>query len=276
MRGAMKGAMNGVSRRTRNFLATACAAAALCLPLTPAHAGRTCEARAPTILAVQRGTTLAQHTAQALDASGADVVILSRAGQDLSKYGLQWSHLGFAYRDGGGQWRVLHKLNQCGSARADVYRQGLGEFFLDDPFRYVAAYAVLTPDVQANLLPLLRDNDRAVVLHEPAYSMVAYPWAQTYQQSNQWAIETLAFAQEPSANSRDRAQAWLRFKGYEPTTLHLSPLVRLGARLTAANVAFDDHPNEKRWNDRIETVTADSIFDWLQRAGLAGSPTVVR
>ena len=35
--------------------------------------------------------------------------------------------------------------------------------------------------------------------------------------------------------------------------------------MTAANVAFDDHPDDKRFSDRIETVTVDSVFAWLQR-----------
>ena len=262
-----------------NALRTAVAAALLALALAPAHAGRDCEARLPDAHSVQLGMELAERTAQALDASGAQVVVLARAGQDLSKYQLRWSHLGFAYREGDGPgalWRVVHKLNQCGSARADLYRQGLGEFFMDDPYDYVAGIAVLTPEVQAALLPVLRSNAQVARLHTADYNMVAYPWSWRYQQSNQWAIETLAYAQEPGASNRPRAQAWLRFKGYEPTVLRISPLVRLGARMTAANVAFDDHPDAKRYRDRIETVTADSVFDWLARAGLAQPLQVLR
>ena len=131
-------------------------------------------------------------------------------------------------------------------------------------------------DIQARLHPLLQDNRRIAVLHTPAYSMVAYPWAKVYQQSNQWALETLAYSQEPGATTRERAQAWLRFKGYEPTVLRISPLVRLGARMTAGNIAFDDHPNEKRYSDRIETMTVDSVFDWMPRAGLSAPVQVVR
>jgi hypothetical protein len=54
---------------------------------------------------------LAGRTVQALDASGAQALVLARAGQNLTRYGLQWSHLGFAYREADGSWRVLHKLN---------------------------------------------------------------------------------------------------------------------------------------------------------------------
>jgi hypothetical protein len=252
-------------------------AAAVLLACTAlaAQAGRSCENKPAQVDAIERSMALAERTAQALDATGAQVVVLARAGQNLSAYGLRWSHLGLAYRDGTG-WRVVHKLNHCGTARAALYRQGLGEFFLDDLYRYEAAMVVPAPEVQQRLLPVLRDNARAARLHVPAYNMVAYPWAQTYQQSNQWAIETLAMTQDDAVTNRARAQGWLQMKGYEPTTLHLSAFQRLGARVTAANVAFDDHPNAKRFTDRIDTVTVDSVFAWLNRSGLGGAVQVLR
>lgn len=261
------------------------AALLLATATTLAHAGRDCEAQPPAAHNVERAMVLAEHTARALDATGAQVVVLARAGQDLGEYGLRYSHLGLAYRDEnkwreGGQgpavWRVAHKLNQCGTAHAAVYRQGLGEFFLDDLHDYQAGVVVLRPDVQARLLPVLKDNPRLAQLHTPRYNMVAYPWAQRYQQSNQWAIETLAMAMDPAASTRERAQAWLQLQGYQPTTLRLSPFKRLGARVTAANVAFDDHPDDKRFRDRIETVTVDSVFAWLARTGLGNPVQVIR
>lgn len=251
-------------------------AAALVLAQGVAIAGRTCEQQLPLAANVQRSMDLAQRTAQALDASGALVVVLARAGQDLSRYQLRWSHLGFAYKEAGQPWRVVHKLNACGSAHADLYRQGLGEFFMDDLHRYEAAWVVPAPAIQEQLLPLLRDNDRIDDLHTRAYNMVAYPWARQYQQSNQWALETLAMSEEPAATTRDRAQAWLQLRGYEPTVLRISALTRLGARMGTSHIAFDDHPNGKRFADRIETVTVDSVFDWMARAGLAGGVQVLR
>ena len=56
--------------------------------------------------------------------------------------------------------------------------------------------------------------------------------------------------------------------GCGPTALRIGALTRSGGRVTAANVAFDDHPDEKRFADRIETVAVDSLFAWLQRSGL--------
>jgi len=253
--------------------------AALLAAVAGAHAGRSCEQKAPSARAVAQAMQLAEHTAARLAQSGASVVVIARAGQNLSEYGLRYSHLGFAYREGvgnGAVWRVVHKLNQCATARASLYRQGLGEFFLDDLWQYEAAIVVLAPGTQAHLRAALVDNDLVARLDTPAYSMVAYPWSDRYQQSNQWAIETLAMVEEPAATTRERAQAWLRLHGYEPTTLHLGPLQRLGARVASANVAFDDHPNDKRFGNRIETVTVDSVFRWLERDGLGGPVQVIR
>ncbi|WP_343624870.1 DUF2145 domain-containing protein [Roseateles puraquae] len=253
----------------------ALAAAALALTLAaPAHAGRSCEEKPPSTAQVEQGLRLAEATLRALDASGADVAVLARAGQDLSKYGLRWSHLGLAYRQDG-VWRVVHKLNHCGTDQAAVYRQGLGEFFLDNPFRYEAAFVVLKPELQQALLPVLADNTRVARFHEPRYSMVAYAFGTRYQQSNQWALETLVGAAAPGVVSRRAAQDWLQHQGYEPTDLHLSTLTRLGGRLTRANIAFDDHPSARRFSSHIDTVTVDSMFAWLQRTGLSQAPQLV-
>jgi hypothetical protein len=255
-------------------------AAALSGAAPAVHAGRSCETRKTTTLSVERGLVLAEKTLASLDASGDKVVLLARAGQDLSKYGVRYSHLGFAYKLadglGGTMWRVVHKLNACGTSESALYRQGLGEFFLDDLWQPEAAWVALSPDVQAQLLALLQDPVRLATLHHKPYSIVSYAWGRKYQQSNQWAIEFLAAAMEPGVTTREKAQAWLQLKGYEPTALKLGPLTRLGGRMTAANVAFDDHPDGKRFSDRIETVTVDSVFDWLQRARLTdGKPVAV-
>ena len=105
-------------------------AGAALLAATPAHAGRSCESRKPVPpQVIERGMKLAEQTSAALDAeyakSGVQVVALARAGQDLSKYGLRYSHMGWAYKTPEGPWRVAHKLNECGTAVGHLYRQGL-------------------------------------------------------------------------------------------------------------------------------------------------------
>ena len=252
------------------------AAAALLAGATAAQAGRRCDAAKPTVQVIERGMALAQRTASALEAAhqkdGTRVVLLARAGQDLTKYGQHWSHVGWAYRSPEGPWRVVHKLNECGTERSTIMRQGLGEFFLDDLWRYEATWVAPPTELQAPLWALLQDKRRATALHQPRYSMVSYAWGTRYQQSNQWAIETLALAAEPTVTRREQAQAWLKLKDYRAATLRIGALTRLGGRMTAGNIAFDDHPSAQRFADRIDTVTADSVLAWLERLSPSVQP----
>jgi hypothetical protein len=240
-----------------------------------AHAGRHCEEAKATPHSIERSLVLAQRVASSLDASGAQAVVLARAGQDLSRYGVRWSHLGCALRAPDG-WRVVHKLNSCGTATSGIWRQGLGEFFLDTPHRYEATYAVPTPAVQQRLVALLSGPPApALRLHHAPYSTVSHSWSTRYQQSNQWLAETLAAAMDPATATRDDAQRWLRQQGYQPQEVRLRTLTRLGGRVSQANVAFDDHPPAERLAGRIATTTADSVLGWLPRAGLSTGPQPV-
>lgn len=133
-----------------------------------------------------------------------------------------------------------------------------------------------TAEVQEKLLALLQDTTRITAMHSKPYSVVSYAWATKYQQSNQWALETLAVALDEDVRTRAQAQAWLKYKNYQPSVLKISALTRLGGRITSANIAFDDHPNEKRFADQIETVTVDSMFNWMVGANLGAAPVVLR
>lgn len=231
------------------------------------HAGRPCEERAATPETVGRALDLALRVRDQLDGSGASVALIGRAGQDLSKWNLHYSHMGIVWRDHPkGQWMVVHQLNQCGTASSDLYDEGLGNFFLDDLWRMEAVILLPSKATQARLATLLASG-KHVPLHEPHYNMVAYPFSSRYQNSNQWTLEVLAMAgaRDVTIESRGQAQGWLKLAGYQPTELKLGPLTRLGARVTKANITFDDHPNELRFSDRIRTVTVDSVLRFLER-----------
>lgn len=261
-------------RLTSAVLASAMALG-MTLVSTPAMAGRSCETKPQLVESFTQGLGLADRTVKRLNELGEQVVVLARVGQDLHEYDLRYSHMGFAYKDGD-VWRVVHKLNQCGTDESSVFREGIGDFFMDSPYEYIAGVMTLRKDVQQRLLPFLREPYLAGRIHTRAYSMLAYPWATEYQQSNQWALETLAVAMSNGDGSRRSAQSWLQKEGYEPTELHLSTLKRLGARVTTANISFDDHPNVLRFTGRIRTVTVDSAMAWLQRTGYGAAQWVVR
>lgn len=250
-----------------------------------AFAGQTCEPRRPSVDSMRRDLELAASVARQLDdlaaRDGVRVALIARAGQDLGKWGERYSHLGIVYRDaaalgGRGTWRVAHKLNECGSSRSALYRQGLAEFFGDGLFLHEAGVVVLKPDFAARVAEGLKDDALLATLHEPNYNMLAYPWSGGYQQSNQWAIETLALLSNPGVTSRGTARDWLRHQGYRPATLRIDALTRLGARIGTAHIAFDDHPFERRMAGQIDTVTVESVFAWMARAGLGEAPLRLR
>ena len=236
----------------------------LALVTGPAHAGRACEETPLAPRAVRSGMALAVATRDALEHSGAEVAIVARVGRDLSRYGLRYSHAGIAWRDHpAGRWFVVHELNACGTAASDLFDEGLGNFFLDDLVDYQALVLIPPADVQASLARRLA-REAAAALHEARYNMAAYPFSTRYQNSNQWVLETVAAALGgEAAGSRAGAQAWLRGAGYQPTTLTLSALERLGGRMFRANVAFDDHPPERRFAGRVDVVSVESVARFL-------------
>jgi len=241
------------------------AALALAVAL-PAYAGQGCREEPLSVDEVRRSLALAQRTYAALDASGATVAIVARAGQDLSQYGLEYSHMGIVVRDHpAGRWTVVHELNACGTADSDLYTDGVGNFFLTDLYRYRAQVVIPGPDVQARVAALLAGRT-ARRLHEPHYNMVSYVYSTRYQNSNQWVLETLAAASAPAGavETRTEVQAWLKSQGYRVPTVHIPAAERLAARMFRANVAFDDHPFDRRMAGQIDTVTTDAIVGFVR------------
>lgn len=250
----------------RRLLSSTALAVLLAAGAGTAAAGTPCEGRQGSPEAARLSIEMADATRAALDKIDDDVVLIGRMGQDLSKYRLGYSHLAFAVREHpAGPWSVVHKLNTCGTATSALYDEGLVNFFSDSPFRYQAGIWRVQRPLQARLKKALLGKKASDYL-EPRYSLVAYPFNTAYQNSNGWVLEVLAYglAPEDEANTRRSAQAWLKTAGYVPTELELGTLTRLGARVSKANVSFDDHPPELRWKGHIQTVTVDSVLTWLR------------
>jgi hypothetical protein len=239
-------------------------AALLCS--APAHAGQACRAEPLSAPEVVQSMALAKKTYEALDASGAAVALVARAGQDLSKYGQHYSHLGIALRDHpAGRWTVVHALNACGTVNSDLYNEGIGNFFLTDLYRYEARILLPGPALQARLAGVMAGRAPRR-MHEPRYNMLSYVYATRYQNSNQWVLELLASAGAApgQVETRAEAQAWLKARHYDPATVEIPAAVRLGARMLRANVAFDDHPFDRRMAGHIDTVNADALLRFVQ------------
>lgn len=229
-----------------------------------AQAGRPCEVQKSDPFKINLAFEFAMKTQRQLDASGADLVLIARVGQDLSKYRLRYSHLAFAQKQGDGRWLVSHQLNRCGTAESGIYREGLANFFLDD--MYALESLILVPG-KSTQLNLAKQLERAQILqfYEPHYNMLAYPFATRYQNSNQWVLETYAASYQGNLASRTQVQSWLQASGYQPEVLQLSAMTRLGARVFKANIAFDDQVFEQRMSGKISTVSVESVWRFLQK-----------
>lgn len=230
-------------------------------------AGRPCTEFRPEPATVRKALMLAREAHTALDRSGADVALISRVGQDLSKYKLRYSHYGFVVKEHqAGRWIVVHQLNLCGSPDSGVYAEGLGNFFLDDMFAYETLIMVPSTETQQRLITLLA-TERPLTLHAVPYNMLAYAYSTRYQNSNQWGLEVLAAAsaREFPVLTREQAQAWLKAAGYRPITVEVDALTRLGARMFRANIAFDDHPFDRRMAGQIDTVSVESVYRFIEQ-----------
>lgn len=238
----------------------------LALAAGMAHAGTPCEPKETDAATFAKAMTLAERTLGALDKSGAQVALIARAGQDLSKYGLRYSHMAYVWRDHPqGRWLVVHELNQCGSARSALFDEGLGNFFLDDMHAYETRILVPGAEAQARIAAMLAST-APLRLHDARYNMLAFPYATSYQNSNQWLLETYAAsASDVPIDGRAQAQAWLKLAGYQPITIDIPAVTRLGARLLRANVSFDDQPFERRMAGRIDTVTVESVLRFVHQ-----------
>ncbi len=233
--------------------------------LTGAYAGQACEEKPSSLAAFTSGMQLAANTLAALEATDAQVALIARVGQDLSRQGLRYSHMAYVWRDHPkGRWLVVHELNECGTAQSALYDEGLANFFFD-VFAHEAAILIPSPQSQARLAAMLA-SPAARKLHWARYNMLAYAFSTQYQNSNQWLLETYAAsASEIPIGDRAKAQQWLKLAGYAPITIHVPTAKRLGARVFRANVEFDDHPFGRRAAGQIDTVTVESVMQFVKR-----------
>jgi hypothetical protein len=260
------------------------AALALCVCLSgTAMAGTACSDAPPKPASIQQAFQAAYKTHQRLEQLQPKIALIGRVGQDLSKYGLRYSHIAFIQKDAAsGQWRTTHLLNACNSNQSALWQEGLANFFLDDLVSFDALLVIPSPATQEKLQAIVGSRDTIKATHQPMYNMLAYPFSDKYQNSNQWPLELFAIAMSqqagisPPITTRTQAQQWLKLTNYEPSTLKLSAFTRLGARMFRANVAFDDHPDARRFADLIDTVTVESMATYIQRVDAGSSSEVVR
>lgn len=232
-------------------------------------AGTSCERITPSPLLYVNASRQALDVQKKLNRLQANVVLIARAGTNLSKYSLRYSHVGFAvknYPGMPGQWTILHLLNECGTSYSSLYAQGIMNFFMDN--LYTQDYQLIEPDfaTQSRLLQALSPT-KIKQLHNKNYSIIAYPFSNKYQNSNQWVLEVLAASINPEKTpTQHAAQIYLHKTGYKPTVIRVDPLSKLGATLFN-HIAFDDHPGSENRLNQFSAVTVISITNYLKKQG---------
>lgn len=239
--------------------------------LCPLHlyAGSGCEQGELTPEQLRNGMTMAYRTWQVLEGSNAKVAIVSRVGSDLSEHGLRYSHLGLVMRDHPkGKWIFTHELNRCATNSSALFDEGLGNFYLDNPYQYESLITVPDMELQQKLAELML-GAMPMKMHEAKYSMIAHPFSTKYQNSNQWVLELIAvaLADKGVVNNRKQAQDFLKQQNYQPDPIAISAVKRLGAGLFSSNVEFDDHSWSEQRDKSYQVVTVRSLVRFLEQKG---------
>ena len=271
MPGSMKsGSVRSVSVRSVSMRSWLCGLLLLLCVLSGAsHAGTRCSTHAIGPRELAAAAESAQRVYTALEQRNAPVALIARHGQDLSHYGLYYSHVGFAVRDRSeGRWTVVHLLNFCGTDHSSLYAQGLVNFFADDLVNQDVRIVWLKPELAQRVTAIL-DSPEGNALHNPHYSVIARFDSRDYQNSTAWVLDVLAAAQLPAGVEPDRphAQALELATNSQPDTIHIPYSKRILGGLFSANTVFTDHPLAARLKGEYRVVTVHSILRWLDAIG---------
>jgi hypothetical protein len=214
-----------------------------------------------------------------LERSGAHAALIARAGLDLSRFGLLYSHAGVALRDNpGGPWAVRQLYYACDESRPRLFDQGVAGFALgaNAPARGHMSMVFLPEEEGARLERAALDKPLALALLAGKYSANAYAYGTRYQNCNQWVAELLAGAWggiDTGDGARDQAQAWLREQGYAPGPVRIPSHLLMFAGQFVPLVHMNDHPVEDIHALALHVSVPASIEDFV-RARLPGARRV--
>lgn len=268
-----------------SVLLVAGAHAASLQPASTTLSNRYCD-KSDTLTARQQDRLLRVAAAlrRELDASGQPLALVSRSGTDLRSFGVRYSHMGIAVREGlNTPWAVRQLYYACDEHQPRLFDQGLAGFLFgtDDPSRGYVSIVTLpsgSPKDMAQRAALERavlDRPTALRLLAAQYSANAYAFGTQFQNCNQWVIELLATAWGGLADSqaagstvahhRARAQAWLQQHSYQPQQFALSTPLPLLATAFMPLLHLQDHPDADIQALRLQISMPASIEQFVRQ-----------
>jgi hypothetical protein len=205
-----------------------------------------------------------------LQQSGHDLALVARAGIDLDRFGLRYSHAGISLKQSGNTpWSVRQLYYSCAESRPMLYDQGLAGFMIDQnnsrtPF---VSLVFLSGAAERELEHSALDNALALRMLAGTYSADAYAFSTTYQNCNQWLLEMLAHAWghlPDSGDVRADAQQWLQGQRYQPSRIEVhNPLILLGGMLMPL-LHNADHPAQNLRQGVYEVSLPGSLEAFVQ------------
>ena len=206
-----------------------------------------------------------------LERSGEQVALVARAGLDLSRFGLLYSHAGIALKDDReGSWTVRQLYYACEESRPRLFDQGIPGFALgaDAPGNGHVSLVFVGDEDAAALERAALDRRRALALLAGQYSANAYAFGTRYQNCNQWVAELLASAWghlDSQDAPRARAQDWLRAQGYTAGPVRVPSHWLMFAGQFVPLVHVGDHPLDDIYALALRVSVPASIEAFVHR-----------
>jgi len=206
-----------------------------------------------------------------LERSGSRVALVSRAGLDLSRFGLLYSHAAIALKDNpAGPWAVRQLYYACDESRPRLFDQGIAGFALgaEAPTNGHMSLVFLPDEDAAPLERAALDKPLALSLLSGQYSANAYAFGTRYQNCNQWVAELLAGAWghlDTTAAPREQAQSWLRSQGYAAGPVKVPSHAMMFAGQFVPLVHVDDHPIDDVYALALQVSVPASLEAFMQR-----------
>lgn len=213
-----------------------------------------------------RALRFAAVVKEELERSGAPAAVVSRAGLDLARFGLRYSHAGIALKSNpNSPWSVRQLYYACDDKRPRIFDQGMAGFVLGaEEAAQGHLSLVLLPEASgAALASAALDERTPLALLAGEYSANAYAYSTRYQNCNQWLVELMASAWGAAAR-REEAQAWLRERGYEAEPVNVGRALVIAAHFVPL-VHVADHPDEDLRAHTMRVSLPSSIEYFLRR-----------
>ena len=182
---------------------------------------------------------------------------------------LRYAHAGLAYKLPGQSWYIRQSLRASDSG---LHFQWFGTLhdFVDIPL-IDTRIEILVPtiDLQTKLAQALFQEHVGDVLIDPDYNLVAGPFQDREQMSNQYVLEITAAALRPPETplTRSHVQAYLRDQGFRPDVILLGGLRSLAKWDTLIpTVDLSDQPYARKY-EIGEMITVRSVRTFLTQGG---------